>query len=221
MKKIKTENIPNIKRFVRLMEVSKKDNSYELSFLVSSNRNFSIILNEKEVRIFKLINGHNSLNKIVKLSKTSLNDVSLLLKKFNEKNILTFSKQDKNYQFDRHDLFYDMCFNKENFTKNIIMNKRILIVGAGGIGNNVILLLSRMGFNDFILIDKDIIELSNLSRQFLFNKNDIGKLKIDVLKREILNFDKNSSVLLLNSNFDKNIFEKIKKINDEKKLTLQ
>ena len=101
------------------------------------------------------------------------------------------------------------------------MNKRILIVGAGGIGNNVILLLSRMGFNDFILIDKDIIELSNLSRQFLFNKNDIGKLKIDVLKREILNFDKNSSVLLLNSNFDKNIFEKIKKINDEKKLTLQ
>ena len=76
MKKIKTENIPNIKRFVRLMEVSKKDNSYELSFLVSSNRNFSIILNEKEVRIFKLINGHNSLNKIVKLSKTSLDDVS-------------------------------------------------------------------------------------------------------------------------------------------------
>lgn len=218
MKKIKTKNLPNIKRFVRLMEVSKKDNSYELSFLVSSNRNFNIILNEKEVKIFKLINGHNSLNKIIALSKTSLNDVLSLLKKFDEKDILTFSKQDKNYQFDRHDLFYDMCFNKENFTKNILMNKRILIVGAGAIGNNVILLLSRMGFNDFILIDKDIIELSNLSRQFLFNKNDIGKLKIDVLKREILNFDKNSTVLLLNNNFDKNIFKKIKKINDEKKI---
>lgn len=218
MKKIKTESIPNIKRFVRLMEVSKKDNSYELSFLVSSNRNFSITLTEQEITIFKLIDGHNSLSKIAKSSKSSIDDVQLLLKKFDERDLLTFSKQDKNYQFDRHDLFYDMCFCKENFTNNIIKNKRILIVGAGGIGNNVILLLSRMGFNDFILVDKDKIELSNLSRQFLFNKNDIGKLKIDILKREILNFDRNSKIILLNRNFDKSIFKEIKKINDDKKI---
>lgn len=218
MKKIKTESIPNIKRFVRLMEVSKKDNSYELSFLVSYNRNFSITLTEQEITIFKLIDGHNSLSKIAKLSKSSIDDVQLLLKKFDERDLLTFSKQDKNYQFDRHDLFYDMCFYKENFTNNIIKNKRILIVGAGGIGNNVILLLSRMGFNDFILVDKDKIELSNLSRQFLFNKNDIGKLKIDILKREILNFDRNSKIILLNRNFDKSIFKEIKKINDKKKI---
>ncbi|EGZ30854.1 hypothetical protein [Malacoplasma iowae] len=85
MKNIKIESKPLIKRNVRLMEVLKNNDNYELSFLVSSNRNFNISLTKKEFDIFKLINGTNSINEIVKLSNNSFNDIFQLLQKFDEK----------------------------------------------------------------------------------------------------------------------------------------
>lgn len=177
MKNIKIESKPLIKRNVRLMEVLKNNDNYELSFLVSSNRNFNISLTKKEFDIFKLINGINSINEIVKLSNNSFNDIFQLLQKFDEKKVLTFSSQSNNFQFDYHDLFYDMSFKKNNFINEKIINKRILVVGTNEITNNVILLLMKMGIRDFVLIDKDIIEISNLSIPFLYDKEDVGKEK--------------------------------------------
>lgn len=58
---------------------------------------------------------------------------------------------------------------------------RIGIIGCGGIGSLSALLLAGSGINNLFLIDSDIIEKSNLNRQFFWTKNDIGKRKIDVL----------------------------------------
>lgn len=65
---------------------------------------------------------------------------------------------------------------------------KILLVGAGGIGCEVLKNLTLTGFKNIDAIDLDTIDVSNLNRQFLFNKSNVGQSKsevaIDIAKKE-------------------------------------
>ena len=54
---------------------------------------------------------------------------------------------------------------------------KVLIAGAGGLGSTVIALLASAGVGKLGIIDSDLIEITNLNRQFLHKTGDIGKEK--------------------------------------------
>ena len=66
-----------------------------------------------------------------------------------------------------------------------IINSRVLIVGAGGLGCPVIDYLARAGVGNLGIIDSDKVSISNIHRQSLYNSKDIGKSKVLVLKKKI------------------------------------
>jgi len=62
---------------------------------------------------------------------------------------------------------------------------RLGIAGAGGLGSNCAQLLVRSGFADFVIVDHDRIEASNLNRQFYF-AHQIGQPKVTGLRDNLL-----------------------------------
>ena len=72
---------------------------------------------------------------------------------------------------------------EDNF--NLIQDKVIAIFGLGGVGGTALEALARTGFKNFILIDFDKVDPSNLNRQILYTEADIGKAKVDVARDRI------------------------------------
>jgi molybdopterin/thiamine biosynthesis adenylyltransferase len=71
------------------------------------------------------------------------------------------------------------------FNQELIEKQTISVIGVGGIGTNIAFQLARLGVQKIILVDSDNIEPSNLNRQSLFSKDQIGKKKTDVAKDTI------------------------------------
>lgn len=64
---------------------------------------------------------------------------------------------------------------------NINLDKHILILGLGGLGSKLLEDLIKVGFNNFTIVDGDIVEKSNLNRSSIFN-GKLGYKKIDAIK---------------------------------------
>ena len=62
----------------------------------------------------------------------------------------------------------------------------VLIIGTGGGGSAAALYAGAMGIGTLGLLDPDVVELSNLSRQILYSHSDLGRFKVEAAKERIL-----------------------------------
>jgi ubiquitin-activating enzyme E1 len=81
-------------------------------------------------------------------------------------------------------------------TLNKIQKKRPFVIGSGAIGCELVKNLGMMGVKDMFLTDMDYIEKSNLSRQFLFNDNDIRKSKAQTAAKKIKLMNEDTNVIV-------------------------
>ncbi|XP_063881561.1 SUMO-activating enzyme subunit 2-like isoform X4 [Scylla paramamosain] len=88
-----------------------------------------------------------------------------------------------------------MAVPKEKDFMPLLASCRILVVGAGGIGCELLKNLVLTGFEDIEVIDLDTIDVSNLNRQFLFQKCHVGRSKAEVAKESALRFNPKAKIV--------------------------
>ena len=86
---------------------------------------------------------------------------------------------------------------EENLEK--IKSKTVAVVGVGGVGGYAVESLVRAGISKLIIIDYDIVDITNLNRQIISLQSNIGKYKTDVIKERINNINPDCNVITINT----------------------
>jgi len=86
----------------------------------------------------------------------------------------------------------ELLIGKEALEK--LSKSKVAIFGIGGVGSYVVEGLARAGVQNFILIDKDKVDITNLNRQIIATKDTIGLPKVEVAKERILKINPDAKV---------------------------
>lgn len=94
--------------------------------------------------------------------------------------------------------------------KNIekLKNTTVLIVGIGGVGGYALEAVARSGIGKIVIVDKDIVDITNLNRQIITTKNNIGLNKVDVAEQRIKEIS-NAEVIKINKFITKENIEEL------------
>ncbi|GAA6117215.1 MAG: ThiF family adenylyltransferase [Apilactobacillus sp.] len=85
-------------------------------------------------------------------------------------------------------------FFKENDININILESTIMIIGLGALGSKMLQDLVLLGFKNFIIVDADKVDESNLNRQTIYTRTDIGKYKIDSAFQWVKNINPSVSI---------------------------
>jgi molybdopterin/thiamine biosynthesis adenylyltransferase len=89
-----------------------------------------------------------------------------------------------------------------------LKNASVFIAGAGGLGGIIAIYLALAGIGKIGLVDGDIVELSNLNRQILYNESDIGRKKVAVAVPKVKTMNPQVQVIGYDDSItDNNAFE--------------
>ena len=78
--------------------------------------------------------------------------------------------------------------------QRLLVNSQVAVIGVGGLGCTVSHLLCAGGVGSLILIDPDVVDISNLHRQLLFTENDVGKAKALSAQQKLMHINSTVSV---------------------------
>lgn len=87
---------------------------------------------------------------------------------------------------------------------NKIEEATVCVIGLGGVGGTALEALARTGFKNFIIIDMDRVEPSNLNRQILYTTNDIRLDKVDAATKRLLSINNDVTIQNFKMKVDEN-----------------
>ena len=91
-----------------------------------------------------------------------------------------------------------------------LLASRVLIIGMGGLGSPVAMYLAAAGIGHLVLVDDDVVELSNLQRQIIHSTNDIGLSKVESAKQTIQDLNSEIKITTFAERLDdKNLAEEV------------
>lgn len=90
-----------------------------------------------------------------------------------------------------------------------IMNAKVLVIGAGGLGSPVIQYLAAAGVGILGVVDFDEVELHNLNRQIIHNENSIGISKVKSAKEFVKNLNQRVKFISIEEKIDESNAEDI------------
>ena len=97
---------------------------------------------------------------------------------------------------------FEMQIGKENLAK--LNTQRVAIFGLGGVGGQVAETLSRSGIGNFTLVDKDIIDTTNINRQIIALHSTLYAKKVDICAERIQDINPNTQIEKLYVEFNEN-----------------
>ena len=107
-------------------------------------------------------------------------------------------------------------FSRQIILKNIgaigqkkVLSSKVLIIGMGGLGCPVAEFLTRCGIGTLGIIDHDIVSLSNLHRQSLYDEKDINKSKVRAAKKKLNRINSKTKINIFNLKLNNTSFKKI------------
>lgn len=113
--------------------------------------------------------------------------------------MITLSKSEEE-RYARHIILSEI--GKEGQEK--LKKAKVLIVGIGGLGSPLALYLSAAGIGTIGLIDDDIVSISNLQRQVLYNTEEIGKPKVEIAAEKLRLLNPNINFIAYNTKLEEN-----------------
>lgn len=90
-----------------------------------------------------------------------------------------------------------------------LLQSKVAIIGAGGLGGTVLELLARMGIGELIIADKDMMGDSNLNRQILSTETNLGQSKTEAAVRRVKEINSSIEIIGYSVFIDLNNVEKI------------
>lgn len=95
----------------------------------------------------------------------------------------------------------ELLIGKENIEN--LKDKKILLIGCGGVGGYCAEALIRSGIYNITIVDNDKIDITNLNRQIIALESTIGNYKVDVLKQRMMDINSHANITKLNTFLNK------------------
>ena len=101
----------------------------------------------------------------------------------------------------------EMLIGKESINK--LKNSNVIVFGLGGVGSYVVEGLVRVGIGNITIVDKDIVDITNINRQLIADTETVGMAKVDAEKARILKINPQINVASIKEFVNKDNIENI------------
>lgn len=171
----------------------------------NNKKMIKITINDSEVKILK---------NILKKEFFEKDNSSIFKKLLNKKVIIKCDNVSSN----RNTASYLEVYTDSKIDMSQLENKVVLVVGLGGIGCEIITHLVGNGIKNFVILDYDKVDETNLNRQYLFSYSDLQKSKTNLVFKKIMEKKPNSNVKIYNKFVDD--YKELQNIMEDEKVDM-